>query len=121
MIGVSEQSKPHEVLNIMAKVRHTPHVSKSAVNNSFSHHPHTAASLQGMTSVVMRLCRETGEAFVQYVLQPQFLREINAPGTALAAWELRLSCARVSHHDRVRARARARALCVCVCGRACHI
>lgn len=52
MIGVSEQSKPHEVLNIMAK---------------------------GMTGVVMRLCRETGEAFVQYVLQPQFLREINAP------------------------------------------
>ena len=58
-----------------------------------------------MTGVVMRLCRETGEAFVQYVLQPQFLREINAPGTALAAWEPRLSCA-----DLV-------CVCVCVCVR----
>jgi len=59
-----------------------------------------------MTSVVMRLCRETGEAFVQYVLQPQFLREINAPGTALPAWELRLSCADLC-------------ACLCVCAVVC--
>jgi hypothetical protein len=111
MIGVSEQSKPHEVLNIMAKVRHTAHrvsAPKSALSSP-THPP--PPLLQGMTSVVMRLCRETGEAFVQYVLQPQFLREINAPGTALPPWELRLSadlCACAVVRVRVR-------WCVCVC------
>lgn len=49
MIGVSGQSKPHEVLNIMAR---------------------------GMAKVVNQLCHETGEAFVKYVLQPQFRKEI---------------------------------------------
>lgn len=55
MIGVSRQQKAHEVLNIMTK---------------------------GMTNVVMQLCRETGEAFVKYVLQPQFLKELSQSGTS---------------------------------------